>query len=555
MLFRPHILRLIRKPWFAAMVSSLFFALTLWGVFQHYTQVTVPLANQFQYRVNERLASLDLRLNLIANALTDLRVLLKSSPEALDRSAAIFSQNVFERFPEVSLISVFTMDSLDANIHQIQFDRSGALGNTLVEVQELTETRLRLSFNDERDKRLRISSRDFSLESKPIDLILPVFFDSDIGTPTTIASIVHLRVSTPKLFSESIAGLKPAGIDFLLYDKDEKLIYAHHSRLRTKSPTDFVQWQDLHDNANFHAEYAFLIGGLNWSIHTISVNEIYSPYTFFVWLQLFIGILLSMGVYALIQHFKNAAKTQTLEFRALKKKQLQSEYTQKHLSEELNRFTYVLSHDFRAPLRHLRSFPMMAIEDIGAQIDDTTRQTMHRIANTAERMGSLMDNLLKLSRVGRSDMMFERCNLSAIATAAYMEARNAHSEAEVQFRCTPELYVIADSSLLSVALYEAFDNALKYSAHRVIAEIQFGVDLRSGTAHYFVRDNGKGLNKAEANRLFEPFNQLNAEDRFGGVGIGLAIFKRVIERHEGKVWIESEPDKFTVLYFSLPQSY
>ena len=136
-----------------------------------------------------------------------------------------------------------------------------------------------------------------------------------------------------------------------------------------------------------------------------------------------------------------------------------------------------------------------------------------------------------------------------------MDARNTHPDAEVQFRCTPELYVIADSSLLSIALFEAFDNALKYSAHRVIAEIQFGVDLRSDSAYYFVRDNGKGLDEAEANRLFEPFNQLHAEDRFGGVGIGLAIFKRVIERHDGKVWIESEPDKYTVLYFSLPQSY
>ena len=555
MLSTLHISRLIQKSWFAAVVSALLFAFTLWGVFYHYIQATSPLAHQFQYSVNERLASLDLRLNLIANALTDMRVLLKSSPETLDRSVSIFSQHIFERFPEVSLISAFTMDTIDTQIHELQFDLNGQLDGDAVAIQELSEQRLRHSFNDERDKRLRISSKDFALDDKPIDLILPVFFDLDTNNPSSIASIVHLRISTPKLFSESIAGLKPAGIDFLLYDKDQTLIYAHHSRHRVAPPNNLEQWQKVHDDANFHAEYAFLIGGLNWSIHTISVNDYYAPSTFSVWLQLLIGVLLSVGTYFLILHLKNIAKKRTLEVRNLRKILVQNESAQKHLSEELNRFTYVLSHDFRAPLRHLRSFPLMAIEDLGDKIDDTTRQTMQRIADTSERMGTLMDDLLKLSRVGRSDMMFERCNLSAIATAAYMDARNTHPDAEVQFRCTPELYVIADSCLLSIALFEAFDNALKYSAHRVIAEIQFGVDLRSDSAYYFVRDNGKGLDEAEANRLFEPFNQLHAEDRFGGVGIGLAIFKRVIERHDGKVWIESEPDKYTVLYFSLPQSY
>ena len=112
--------------------------------------------------------------------------------------------------------------------------------------------------------------------------------------------------------------------------------------------------------------------------------------------------------------------------------------------------------------------------------------------------------------------------------------------------------VWADPELMRIVLDELFDNGFKYTTHRVLAEFAFGVDFSTDTAAFFVRDNGEGIQPAEIDRLFQPFNQVNAEDQFGGRGIGLAIVRRVIERHGGRCWIESKPEQQTSIYFTLP---
>lgn len=221
-------------------------------------------------------------------------------------------------------------------------------------------------------------------------------------------------------------------------------------------------------------------------------------------------------------------------------------------NQELEAFSYSVSHDLRAPLRSIDGFSRALLDDYSAQLDEVGKDYLQRVRAATQRMGQLIDDMLKLSRVTRSEMNFETVNLSMLAQTVADELQQAQPERHVEFVCTPGMMVRGDAHLLKVALENLLGNAWKFTSKREQAHIEIGVTHQVGASVYFVRDNGAGFDMAYVGKLFAAFQRLHAMTEFPGTGIGLATVQRIIHRHGGRVWAEGEPDKGAKFYFTLP---
>lgn len=222
-------------------------------------------------------------------------------------------------------------------------------------------------------------------------------------------------------------------------------------------------------------------------------------------------------------------------------------------NSELEAFAYSVSHDLRAPLRSIGGFSQVLLEDCARQLSEEGRDSLLRIVAATEKMGRLIDDLLNLSRVTRTEMRRGPLDLSRMVRKQTAEMRKTQPERAVEFVIQDGLHAEGDDRLLAVALGNLLDNAWKFTSGRGPARIEFGATKREGKTVYFVKDNGTGFDMAYAGKLFQPFQRLHSLRDFPGTGIGLATVKRIIERHGGRVWIEAEPDKGTTVYFALPQ--
>ena len=221
------------------------------------------------------------------------------------------------------------------------------------------------------------------------------------------------------------------------------------------------------------------------------------------------------------------------------------------MNKELEAFAYSVSHDLRSPLRSIEGFSLALLEDYADRLDDTGKSYLDRVRNATVRMGHLIDDLLKLSRVTRSEMNRERVDLSVIAKDVAGRLAESHPERSAEFVIADGLTAYGDARLLTVALENLFSNAWKFSEKAARSVIQFGVARRENAEAFYVKDNGVGFDMAYAGKLFSPFQRLHKIEEFPGTGIGLATVKRIINRHGGRVWIESEVDKGTTVYFTL----
>jgi light-regulated signal transduction histidine kinase (bacteriophytochrome) len=220
-------------------------------------------------------------------------------------------------------------------------------------------------------------------------------------------------------------------------------------------------------------------------------------------------------------------------------------------NRELEAFAYSVSHDLRAPLRGIEGFSLALLEDYGDKLDDMGKNYLDRVRKATIRMGQLIDDLLKLSRVTRSEMNREQVNLSAIAKDISARLKQNYPDRNAQFIIADGLTAYGDERLLAVVLENLFANAWKFSEKSAPSVIEFGVTQKDGARTYFVRDNGAGFDMAYSGKLFSPFQRLHKIEEFPGTGIGLATVKRVINRHGGKVWIEAEVGKGATVYFML----
>ena len=217
---------------------------------------------------------------------------------------------------------------------------------------------------------------------------------------------------------------------------------------------------------------------------------------------------------------------------------------------ELESFCYSVSHDLRAPLRHINSFSAILTEDYGAALPEEARHYLERIAGTTRRMGSLIDHLLVLSRVSRAELTRDQVDLSEIARGIAGMLRETEPMRSVEFCIQGGLLVQGDRELLTQLLDNLLGNAWKYSSGRAAARIEFGRDGAAGHGSFFVRDNGTGFDMAYKERLFEVFQRLHGSE-FEGLGIGLATAQRIVQRHNGTIWAQGKVDEGATFYFTL----
>ncbi len=222
----------------------------------------------------------------------------------------------------------------------------------------------------------------------------------------------------------------------------------------------------------------------------------------------------------------------------------------KSANAELEAFAYSVSHDLRAPLRSLDGFSHELLDGYADQLDDQGKDYLHRLRRASQRMSQLIDGMLRLARITRSELRRERVDLSALALDILGELQRANPERRAEVRVAAGLTAAGDENLLRNVLENLLGNAWKFTSRRPVAHIEFG--LAGGAAPvYFVRDNGAGFDMAYSSRAFGVFQRLHTEAEFPGTGLGLAVVQRVIERHGGRVWVDAAGEHGTTFYFTL----
>ncbi len=221
------------------------------------------------------------------------------------------------------------------------------------------------------------------------------------------------------------------------------------------------------------------------------------------------------------------------------------------VNRDLESFCYSVSHDLRAPLRHINGFSQTILSEYMDKLDETGQDYLQRICAASNRMGQLIDDLLELSRVARSEMRCEQVNLSELARDIADMLHETSPARELKFVAAPDLIVKGDATLLNLLLQNLLDNAWKYTSREAAAVIEFGLAECDGKTAFFVSDNGVGFDMTYAGKLFGAFQRLHGSGEFEGTGIGLATAKRVVDRHGGRIWGKGEVGKGATFYFTL----
>jgi len=224
------------------------------------------------------------------------------------------------------------------------------------------------------------------------------------------------------------------------------------------------------------------------------------------------------------------------------------------LNKELESFTYSVSHDLRAPLRSVSGYANILMEDYGDQLNDEAKRTINVIARNGQRMGELIDDLLDFSRLGRKDLQVATVSMDAIVQQVIDEIRETKyysDKTDIRVRDLPDANV--DASMIRQVWYNLISNALKYSGRTENPAVEIGSFLRDDEVCYYVKDNGVGFDMAYAKKLYGIFQRLHKQDEFEGTGVGLALVKRIIDRHNGLVWAEGELNKGATFFFSIPR--
>ncbi|MEM7590255.1 MAG: ATP-binding protein [Cyanobacteria bacterium P01_A01_bin.83] len=221
-------------------------------------------------------------------------------------------------------------------------------------------------------------------------------------------------------------------------------------------------------------------------------------------------------------------------------------------NRELESFSYSVSHDLQAPLRVINGFSQVLWSNYQPNLDERGQHYLQRIQANSQRMSDLIDALLQLSRITRTQMKVEYVNLSAIAREITEELRAEDSARQVELTIASDLQAKGDPQLLRIALSNLLHNAWKYTSNRTLAQIEFGsITQNDSSLTFFIKDNGAGFDPEYADKLFTPFQRLHSQAEFPGTGIGLATVQRIIYRHGGKVWAEGECDRGAKVYFTL----
>jgi len=222
-----------------------------------------------------------------------------------------------------------------------------------------------------------------------------------------------------------------------------------------------------------------------------------------------------------------------------------------HLNQELESFSYSVSHDLRAPLRSINGFSQLLLEDFGEILNSEGQNYLNRIASSTKKMATLIDDLLALSRVTRRELDVKEFNISKIVSDSIVKCQELEPRSQVNISVEPNLIAQGDPNLISVAIENLVSNAWKYTRNSDTTTIRFGSTQNDTSTVYFLEDNGTGFEMQFIDKIFKPFHRLHKPDDFEGTGIGLATVQRIIKRHNGSIWATSIVGKGTTFYFFL----
>lgn len=254
---------------------------------------------------------------------------------------------------------------------------------------------------------------------------------------------------------------------------------------------------------------------------------------------------------ARIAHEVAEARNELLEELSRKNERLAYHVEElKRLNFEMQTFAYSVSHDLRQPLRGMNGFSQVLLEQYSEQLDEQGRHYLNRIRMGAERMGRLVDGLLVLSRVSQVPIERRSVPVGQVAARILQNLRDGEPERRAEIVVDSDLVVQADPNLIESAIENLLGNAWKFTKEKSVAQIQFGA---IEDAVCYVKDNGAGFDMEYSGRLFGPFQRLHAAERFEGTGVGLATVQRIIHRHGGRIWAESQPEVGTTFFFTLAE--
>lgn len=220
---------------------------------------------------------------------------------------------------------------------------------------------------------------------------------------------------------------------------------------------------------------------------------------------------------------------------------------------ELEAFSYSVSHDLRAPLRHINGFSTLLREEYGSAMDAGAQRYLQKIQDGTKRMGELIEDLLRMAQIGRKELMLTPTDFNLLLKSALAEIQPECVGRQIDWKISDLPVTECDSGLIKQVFANLLSNALKYSRKRDIAVIEIGYFEENGAGVFFVRDNGAGFDPQYAGKLFGVFQRLHRSDEFEGTGVGLATVKRILQKHGGNVWATSELGKGAIFFFSLPK--
>jgi light-regulated signal transduction histidine kinase (bacteriophytochrome) len=313
---------------------------------------------------------------------------------------------------------------------------------------------------------------------------------------------------------------------------------------------------------------AYFVFGVLWIVTTdrvldwlhLSPQQTLQAQTSKGWFFIFVSSALLYGLLALLQRHHDSAMRALSDSDAeirrmnaeLERRVAQRTEQLEATNRELEAFAYAVSHDLRAPLRSMSGFSQLLQESPTGQLDDKSKHYLQRIHEASRRMSSLIEDLLSLSRINRSELTLRPVDLTQLASDTVAVVKERYPNREVTFHVDAAMTAYGDARLLRIALENLLDNAWKYTAHTDGARVDVGSQLDAGMQTYFVRDNGVGFDMAYSSKLFGPFQRLHAETQYPGTGIGLVTVQRILARHGGRIWAQAEPNRGATFYFTIP---
>ena len=247
-----------------------------------------------------------------------------------------------------------------------------------------------------------------------------------------------------------------------------------------------------------------------------------------------------------------AVNTDITEAKLAEKKLKDAMLEVENVNKELQAFTYAVSHDLKSPLTSIYGLAALLLKSDESSISDKDKYMVNLIMQSSQKLSKLINQLLELSRISKTEFNYSDVNLSNIAQMV-LDNHTLNQKTKPEVEIEEEMFAYGDEALLHSVVQNLLSNAIKYSSKRADPKIKFGVKPGKDKKVFYVRDNGVGFDPANIGDLFKPFKRLHHTSDFAGTGIGLSTVKRIIERHGGKIWAEAERGKGATFYFSLPE--